>query len=144
MTTPKDPLRRTTKRDPKTGCFLKGHPGNPSGRIQGANGKKGILEAILSETKSVMINGKTRAITMKELFLLKVKTRAITGNPLDLTLYEQLLDAVLPAMPQGSSGFLIAPEPITDIGEWELAAAKLKNSIPKYPTEDDDDDDYYD
>ena len=134
MTTKHRAINRPTDRDPKTGRFRKGKSGNTKGRSAGAKGKKAILEKILNETKIINDNVGSHEITILELFLLKVKAQAANGDHRDIALFEEILGAVQPEMPQGS-GFLIAPEPVESIEEWVRQARKVKAAMPK-PEED--------
>jgi hypothetical protein len=65
---------------PKHSRFVKGQSGNPSGRPKGARSLKTIIEAELNEKVTIVVNGRSRRLTKRELAVKALVSKALKGD----------------------------------------------------------------
>ncbi len=67
-------------RPPKARQFKKGTSGNPAGRTKGVLNSKTLLEKVLSQRVSIVLNGEQIEVTMIEGVLTRIGAEALKGN----------------------------------------------------------------
>jgi Family of unknown function (DUF5681) len=73
------------RRPPSLRQFKKGQSGNPKGRPKGAHNLKTDLAAIMEKRLPIRENGEQRLVSGRELMLLKLFEKAVTGDTKAIT-----------------------------------------------------------
>lgn len=71
---------------PKSGMFKKGQSGNPKGRRKRVKNFKSELEDVLSSKVTVTADGKPKSVSTVEAALMRLKEKALKGDPRALSL----------------------------------------------------------
>jgi hypothetical protein len=106
--------------------FSPGQSGNPRGRPRGAKGHKQIVRKIANEMHWVVEDGKRRRRSTLELVLLQLRNLAAQGNVQAFRACRNLSAKYSPQETETRLGYMVVPEPITTIEEWERVAAKVE------------------
>ena len=84
------------KRPPVEHQFKKGQKPPGSGRRPGSKNMATIMEGLLDSRITVMDNGKTRRMTVREAIPRKAIAKALNGNASDLFRLMQLIERIAP------------------------------------------------
>ena len=96
---------------PRGTQFKKGQSGNPKGRPKGAKSFKTLVDEVLNEKVTIVVNGKPRKVTKKKALARQAVHSALRDNDLKLLKAMGAFDEPMPALPQ------LAGEPNED---WEI------------------------
>lgn len=104
---------------PKHSQYRKGQSGNSKGRPKGRKNMKTIIREVLDKKLPIKINGKTRAVTGREMIALRLRQKAAEG---EMKATQQLLKYDYPDDQReesgGSDGF--RPKEVAEIDELVL------------------------
>jgi hypothetical protein len=107
--------------------YKKGRSGNPAGRPKGSINREGLTRKVALKKHKVLIHGKYRRLTTRDLLIEKLKSMAASGHAGAAAQLNWLSLQIEPSKTEvAQGGFLLVPAPVTD--EEFIAEEELRNA----------------